>query len=115
MSTPILVSHILNLIGIFNILCMQIQFSLNRQFSLQDWHPCVVDPYIAFDIMTVILDIVLLSAEGTLGDFSAFSKSIRTIRFLRLFRLLRVAGIFRRLNKVRFEGKFSLLSGCTNS
>ncbi len=58
--------------------------------------------------MTVMLDIVLLSAEGTLGDLSAFSKSIRTIRFLRLFRLLRVAGIFRRLNKVRFEGKLVL-------
>ena len=74
----------------------------------QDWHPCAVDPYVAIDFIAVFLDVLLLSAEDFLGDFSEYSKSIRSIRFLRLFRLLRLARIAGRLNKATIAGKFPI-------
>jgi hypothetical protein len=76
-----------------------------RLYCLQDWNPCAVDPYIAIDVVAVLLDIVLLSAGDFLGEFSEYSKSIRTIRFLRLFRLFRLARIAHRLNKAKIAGK----------
>jgi len=75
-----------------------------RLYCLQDWHPWAVDPYIAIDIVAVLLDILLLSAEDFLGDFSEYSKAIRSIRFLRLFRLLRLARLASRLNKAKIAG-----------
>jgi NhaP-type Na+/H+ or K+/H+ antiporter len=78
---------------------------LIRLYCLQDWNPCAVDPYIAIDVLAVLLDILLLSAEDVLGVFSEFSKSIRSIRFLRLFRLLRLARLANRLNKVKIAGE----------
>ena len=76
-----------------------------RLYCLQDWNPCAVDPYIAIDVVAVLLDIVLLSVGDFLGGFSEYSKSIRTIRFLRLFRLFRLARIAHRLNKAKIAGK----------
>jgi len=74
---------------------------LLRLYCLQNWNPCAVDPYIAIDILAILLDILLLSAEDFLGTFSDYSKSIRSIRFLRLFRLLRLARLANRLNKAK--------------
>ena len=76
-----------------------------RLYCLHNWNPCAVDPYIAIDIVAVLLDIVLLSVSDFLGGFSEYSKSIRTIRFLRLFRLLRFARFAHRLNKAKIAGK----------
>lgn len=76
-----------------------------RLYCLQDWMPCAVDPYIAIDIVAVLLDLLLLSAEDILGPFSEFSKSIRSIRFLRLFRLLRLARLASKLNQKKIAGK----------
>lgn len=72
-----------------------------RIYCLRNWHPCAIDPYIAIDIVAVLLDILLLSAEDFLGGFSDYSKSIRGIRFLRLFRLLRFARIANRLRSAK--------------
>lgn len=72
-----------------------------RIYCLRNWHPCAIDPYIAIDIVAVLLDILLLSAEDFLGSFSDYTKSIRGIRFLRLFRLLRFARIANRLRSAK--------------
>jgi hypothetical protein len=79
---------------------------LIRLYCLQDWRPCAVDPYVAIDILAVLLDIAVMTTEDFLGGFSEYSKSIRSIRFLRLFRLLRLARIANRLNKVKVAGTF---------
>jgi len=73
----------------------------------QDWQALAVDPYIIIDIVTVTLDLLLLSVSDLLGGFSDYSKSLRTIRFLRLIRLLRIAKLTKVAKKLREQAKIS--------
>ena len=73
-----------------------------RLYCLQEWRqPWAVDPYIAIDIVAVLLDIVLLNVEDLLGQASDYTKAIRSIRFLRLFRLLRLARVANSLKRAK--------------
>ena len=76
-----------------------------RLYCVQNWQAFVIDPYLAIDIVTVSLDVLLLGAGDLLGDFSEYSKSLRTFRFLKLVRILRLARIANRLQKVKIAGK----------
>ena len=89
-----------------SIFCLEL---LARLYCLQNWQPLAVDPYIAIDIVTVALDLMLLSAEDMLGGFSKYSKALRSVRFLRLFRLLRLARVAKVLKKAKVAGKISIL------
>ena len=73
----------------------------------QDWQALAVDPYIIIDIVTVTLNLLLLSVSDFLGGFSDYSKSLRTIRFLRLIRLLRIAKLTKVAKKLREQAKIS--------
>jgi len=77
-----------------------------RIYCVQDWQAFAVDPYLAIDILTVVLDIILFSVSDLLGSFSGYSKSLRTFRFLRLIRLLRLAKVANRLKRAKIAGEF---------
>ena len=81
-----------------------------RLYCMREWRdPCSIDPFITIDIIAIVLDVLLLSVEDLLGNFSEFTKGIRSIRFLRLFRLLRLARVANRLNKAKIAGTCRLI------